>query len=203
MSALRRIVMVRHGETAGESSVRFHGSADVPLSDEGRAQLRASGRRLRGEVFELVVASNLSRSWEGAAIVAGNAPVRLEPDFREVDFGRWEGLTAEEIRASDPVAYEDWQSGREGFEFPGGEPRSDFRARVARGLQRLRESGVESVLLVGHKGVIRTIVETLTGGGLAAPLELGGVTSVRCGADGRWHVGRRGSDPTVPSEGAL
>jgi len=187
--------MVRHGETEGQSSVRFHGSSDVPLSDEGRAQLRQSARRLRGEAFDLVVASNLRRSWEGAAIVSGNALVRMEPDFREIDFGRWEGLTAEEIQASDPVLYEDWQSGREGFDYPGGEARAAFRARVTHGVEFLKASGASSVLLVCHKGVIRTLSEELTGQPLTADLELAGITSVSCGADGQWYEGRRGSDP--------
>jgi len=195
MTALSRIVMVRHGETEGKSSVRLHGSSDVPLSDEGRAQLRGSARRLRGETFDLVVASNLRRSWEGAAIVSGNAPVRMDPNFREIDFGRWEGLTTEEIEASDPVLYEDWREGREGFDFPGGELRADFRVRVEKGIASLKRSGASSVLLVCHKGVIRALGETLTGQPLANPVELAGIASVSRGADGQWYEGRKGSDP--------
>lgn len=194
MSALRRIVMVRHGETEGNSSVRFHGRSDVPLSDSGRAQLRESAHRLRGEAFDLVVSSHLRRAWEGASIVSGDAPVRLERDFAEVDFGLWEGSTAEEIRDRDPVLYDDWQSGRAGFAFPGGESREDFRARVQRGLDRLLTSGAASILLVAHKGVIRTIGETLTGGPFEGP-ELAGITSVSRGADDHWHEGRRSSNP--------
>ena len=64
MSQLRRLVLIRHGETVGESSVRFHGSNDVELSAEGRALMREVGRGLRGEVFDLVLASPLRRSWE-------------------------------------------------------------------------------------------------------------------------------------------
>ena len=51
MSSLRRIVMVRHGETEGQSSVRFHGSADVALNDEGRAQLRETARKMKTEGY--------------------------------------------------------------------------------------------------------------------------------------------------------
>ena len=99
--ALRRLVLVRHGETEGASSVRFHGASDVTLSDLGCAQLEQARAtlRARGHYFERVVASTLQRSWEGARIVADGAPVRLDNDFREVDIGRWEGLTRDEIRA--------------------------------------------------------------------------------------------------------
>lgn len=195
MSSLRRIVMVRHGETEGQSSIRFHGSADVRLNDEGRAQLRETARKLGTEYFDLVAASPLRRSWEGAVIVSGGAPVRLYPEFREVHFGRWEGMTAEEIEESNPALYRDWQSGAANFEYPGGELREAFRSRVARGLDALLASGATSVLLVSHKGVIRTIAERLLDTPLPEGLELGGVASVSRGADGRWHEGRRSSNP--------
>ncbi len=108
MSQLRRLVLIRHGETVGDSSVRFHGSNDVELSAEGRALMREVARGLRGEVFDLVLASHLRRSWEAASIVVGGAPVRLAHAFREIDFGRWEGVTKPELEASDPLLYKDW-----------------------------------------------------------------------------------------------
>jgi len=203
MSKLRRIVLVRHGETVGNSHVRFHGSADVALSDAGRAQMRAAAFQLRTEVFDLVVASPLQRSWEGAWIVAGAGPVRLESGFREVHFGRWEGLTREEIQAIDPVLYADWQAGAEGFEYPSGERRAAFRARVYDALERLQASGASSVLCVIHKGVIRTIAERLLGVPLAAGApELGGVVGLGRAADGSWFQGRHGSNPPALAEAA-
>jgi broad specificity phosphatase PhoE len=195
MSSLRRIVMVRHGETEGQSSVRFHGSGDVRLNDEGRAQLRESARKMGNEVFDLVAASPLRRAWEGAVIVSRGAPVRLYSEFREVHFGHWEGMTAKEIEESNPALYQDWQSGAANFEYPGGELRDAFRSRVERGVDALLASGATSVLLVSHKGVIRTIGERLLDAPLSMDLELGGVASVSRGADGRWHEGRRGSNP--------
>ena len=200
MSRLRRIVMVRHGETDGNSSVRFHGAADVDLSAQGREQMRAVAARLQGEIVDLVVASPLRRAWRSAWIVARGRPVRLESDFREIHFGRWEGMSAEEIRASDPVLYEDWQTGKPGFEYPGGEPRAEFRARVQRGLERLLASPARGALVVAHKGVIRAIVEELTG----APLDrerpdLGELLGVSRQPDGSWFLGRRSSNPPALS----
>lgn len=195
MSSLRRIVMVRHGETEGQSSIRFHGSADVRLNDEGRAQLREAARKMRTEVFDLVAASPLRRAWEGAVIVSGGVPVRLYPEFGEVHFGHWEGMTAEEIEASNPALYRDWQSGAANFEYPGGELREAFRTRVARGLDALLASGATSALVVSHKGVIRTIGDRLLDEPLSEGPELGGIVSVSRGANGRWYEGRHGSNP--------
>lgn len=196
MSNLRRIVLVRHGETEGNSSVRFHGSSDVALSDEGRAQMRHAARGLRDEPFDLVVSSPLRRAWESAAIAAGGAGVRLEPDFREIHFGRWEGMTAQEIEASDPVLYKDWTTRAEGFEYPSGELRASFRERVQRGLERLESDSARNALVVAHKGVIRAIVERLLGEPLPDDEPpLAGSVSLTRQPDGRWLAGRRSSDP--------
>jgi broad specificity phosphatase PhoE len=190
MPELRRLLLVRHGETEGESSIRFHGSNDVGLSAEGLEQMAQAARQLSGQPIELVVASPLRRSWRAAWIVGGGAPVRLESDFREVHFGRWEGLTGGEIQARDPILYQDWQSGADGFAYPQGESREELRARVGRGLERLMTAPVHSALLVLHKGVIRLIVERLTGEPL--PLgdpALGGIVTLTRSADGSWLRG--------------
>jgi broad specificity phosphatase PhoE len=197
--SLRRIVMLRHGETVGNSSVRFHGKGDVALSDAGRSQMQAAGRHLVGEVFDLVVASPLRRSWEGAGLVTGGcAPIRLENGFREIHFGRWEGLSAGEIEVRDPMLYREWQERAAGFEFPGGELRADFQARVMRAFERIATSGAASALFVGHKGVIRTLAEKLVGAPLAdgAP-ELGTAVSLSLAPSGTWFLGRRSSNPAT------
>lgn len=201
-SKLRRIVLLRHGDTVGDSKSRYHGSADIALSDEGRAQMREAARGLGSEVFELVVASPLQRSWQSAWIVGGGAPVRIEDGFREIHFGRWEGLTAQEIEETDPVAYKEWQDKAAGFEFPNGERRDDFRQRVTEGLARIQASGAANVLVVAHKGVVRTIAEALLGEPLAdGDLPLGGKISLSRRGES-WHLGRRGSNPEGLDEAA-
>ena len=120
----------------------------------------------------------------------------VESDLREVHFGRWEGLTREEIEASDPVLYADWQQGAADFAYPGGEVRADFRERVGCGLARLQASGATSALVVVHKGPIRVIAEQLLGqSDHAAELALGAALELTRRSDGSWFQGRRGSDP--------
>ena len=59
---LERLTLVRHGETVGQSSIRYYGATDIELSDLGREQVRRARDRLAGQAFEVVGASSLSRS---------------------------------------------------------------------------------------------------------------------------------------------
>jgi broad specificity phosphatase PhoE len=201
MTALRRIVLLRHGNTVGDSHTRFHGSSDVALSEEGKQQIRAAGHALATEVFEVVAASPLRRSWESAALLAGGSNVLLVPEFREIHFGRWEGLTAREIQDRDPVLYEAWQQKAPDFEFPSGEPRARFRERVVAGLEKVANTGARNALLVVHKGVIRAIAEHLLGQEIPEGPELGHAVSVTREGDA-WIFGRRSSNPPALEDAA-
>jgi broad specificity phosphatase PhoE len=195
MSTLRRLILVRHGQTDGDSGTRYHGSADVDLSPQGVEQIKQVRHALGEPGFELVVASPLRRAWKSAWLIAEGAPVRLEDGFREIHFGRWEGLTAAEIEASDPILYRDWKDGAPAFEYPSGEPRAQFRERVLNGLGTLLGAPAHSALVVVHKGVIRSIVELLTGVALDRELPpLGGVIELTRDGD-KWFQGRRSSNP--------
>src|SRR5712692_2977005 len=96
------LILVRHGETEGQSSVRYYGRTDVVLSELGRAQMRAvrvALNRAHGAPrFARVFSSPLRRALEGARLIAGDRPIVTIDEFIEVDFGLFESLTAEEIR---------------------------------------------------------------------------------------------------------
>jgi ribonuclease H / adenosylcobalamin/alpha-ribazole phosphatase len=173
-----RLVLVRHGETVGNSSIRYHGRSDVALSELGRRQMRAARQWLaardgaRG--FAPVFTSPLVRAAESARIIAGDdaAEALAIEDFVEVDFGLFEGLTAEEIAERYPAEFLRWNSNRlaADFVYPEGESRAAFVARVARGTMRMlalwhdeRGRAGASALLVAHRGVIRAVVRQMTG----------------------------------------
>lgn len=184
----RRLWLVRHGETEGQSSIRFHGRNDVPLSDVGRAQIRALAPWLHGVDFARVVHSPLQRAAESAAILATacGLPVQrlaAEERLREISFGACEGLTAAEIEARFPEFWRSHQAGQaEGF--PGGEPRTAFAARIAAAMHELAsEPWQGDLLVVAHRGTVRQTLRAL----LAVPhgvkdpfgVELGSLTVLR------------------------
>jgi broad specificity phosphatase PhoE len=94
------------------------------------------------------------------------------------------------------VLYQDWQAGRDGFEFPAGEARAAFQVRVGRVVERLLAGRARFVAGVLHKGVIREIARQLTGEAMpkTGPA-LGELVTLTRVADGPWLRGVRSSDP--------
>lgn len=93
----RQIWLVRHGETEWARLGRHTGRTDIPLTEVGRAQAQALGRRLAGRSFGLVLTSPLSRAADTAAL-AGFADAEADPDLMEWDYGALEGRTSAAIR---------------------------------------------------------------------------------------------------------
>src|SRR6266436_6083215 len=108
-------------ETAGQSSIRYFGKTDVPLDDVGRRQMERVRVALAGEVFEAVYTSTLQRTVVAAQIIAPGVPAQALAGFDEIDFGRWEGLTREEIEARDPELCREWRSRGGDFAYPEGD----------------------------------------------------------------------------------
>jgi broad specificity phosphatase PhoE len=190
--------LVRHGETEGQSSIRYYGRTDVALSELGRAQMRAVRAALQrnhgAPRFARVFASPLSRALEGARLIAGDpAPIVTIDEFIEVDFGLFEGLTAEEIRERYPEEYARWNRNRlaHDYAYPKGESRAAFATRVVRGLDRMfqewrgaAEDDAACALVVAHRGVIRAITRHLAR--VEPEIELGSI-SILTHADG-WRA---------------
>lgn len=151
------IDLLRHGEPEG--GARFRGHLDDPLSVAGWAQMR--GAAGKGGAWDVVVTSPLRRCADFAVELAARLEVPLESDtrLREIGFGAWEGLTAEQIAAREPEALARFWHDPARHAPPGGEALADFEKRVAAAWDELlqRHAG-RRVLLVCHGGVIRLIL---------------------------------------------
>lgn len=153
------IYLMRHGAIVQQNPRRFVGQTDFPLTDVGRAQAALWREPLADVPLVAVVASDLSRCLETAAIVTqGRAlPIRPEPRLREINLGAWEGLTVEEVNARFPGAYERRGSDLSGFSPEGGESFHDVRARAVAVLDELADMD-GNILVVAHGGVNRTLL---------------------------------------------
>ena len=74
---VRRLVLVRHGETVGESSIRYFGSTDVVLSAAGCRQMEQVRTALGGEMFDAVYTSALQRAIRAARIISPEIPPQI------------------------------------------------------------------------------------------------------------------------------
>jgi broad specificity phosphatase PhoE len=155
------IYLLRHGAVEGGETRRFIGHLDVPLSPLGERQCTAQARRLRRAGLVAIYSSDLSRARRSAEIIGaphGLAPTAV-PALREMAMGRWDGLTAAEIEAREPVAFADWM-GRVGeFPFPEGESVPDLLARAGPAFDAIVTAHAgRAVAVVAHGGTNRALL---------------------------------------------
>jgi alpha-ribazole phosphatase len=170
------IYLLRHGEVAQADPRRFIGHLDVPLSAHGEAQCHAQARRLSGATIAALYTSDLTRARRSGEIIGrphGLTPT-LVPDLREMAMGRWEGLTADQIRQREPDAFEDWMARIGEFPFPEGESVPDLVARAGPAFDAIvaRAAGA-AVAIVAHGGTNRALLCRALGLPLARLLALG------------------------------
>ena len=131
-SALPRVCLARHGQTAWTISRQHTGVTDLPLTPEGEAEAIHLGEQLAGRLFTAVFTSPLRRAVRTCEL-AGYRPVALvEPDLIEWNYGTYEGRTTREIHAERPG----WNLFR--HDCPGGEMPEAVGARADRVIRRVR-----------------------------------------------------------------
>ncbi|MEV1316542.1 bifunctional RNase H/acid phosphatase [Micromonospora arborensis] len=158
-----RLILVRHGETEYTEQRRYSGRGDVPLSETGRAQARATGARVAALAPSVaaVLSSPLSRCTSTAAAIAGalgDVPVRTDDDLIECDFGQWEGRTFAEVRQQWPGEMDAWLASPR-IAPPGGESFTHVAERAHRVTAGLLTAYPgETVVVVSHVSPIKLVL---------------------------------------------
>jgi broad specificity phosphatase PhoE len=170
------IYLLRHGEVEQADPRRFIGHLDVPLSARGEAQCVAQGERLRHLRLAALYSSDLARARRSGEIVGaphGLTPT-VVPALREMAMGRWEGLTADEIRAREPDAFRDWMARVGEFPFPEGESVPDLVARAGPAFDAIVAGAPgPAIAIVAHGGTNRALLCRALGLPLGRLLSLG------------------------------
>jgi broad specificity phosphatase PhoE len=154
------LATLRHAETEWSRDKRIQGRTDVPLSQQGRAALRA--RALPALCAEMrAVTSPLARCVQTAALL-GHARAPREARIVEMDWGAWEGRRIAELRAT--LGAEMQANEARGMDFtpPGGESPRQVLARLRPWLAELAADG-RPTLAFTHRGVIRVLLAAATG----------------------------------------
>ena len=156
---VQRLILIRHGDLGDRCRGRYIGRTDASLSAEGRRQAEALAgpvARLNGARF---LASPLRRTRETAEIALGaHGRFEIVENLREIDFGRWEGMSFAEIAAADPAAVDRWAALDDAFAFPEGEGIKAFRERIGAAAERIAADPAGTVVVFAHGGVIRFLI---------------------------------------------
>jgi probable phosphoglycerate mutase len=145
-----RLWLVRHGETEWAKDGRHTGRTDIPLTDLGRSQAVAVGRKIGKRAFVEVLSSPLVRALDTCRIAGFGARVELVDDLREWDYGADEGRTTEDIRRDRP-GWSIWGDGPSG-----GETIAEVGARADRVIERVQAASGD-VLCFAHGHVLRIL----------------------------------------------
>ena len=158
---MSRLLLIRHGETELQSSLRYWGKTDVALGAVGLRQAEQLRDRLAAEKIDFVYSSELKRAADTARVIAAghSLPVITCPELREIDFGKLEGLEFAEIQSRFPKVAQMWINRSPSLVYPDGESMLEFEHRVAKFDARLKNRRAdETILIVAHTGVLRTII---------------------------------------------
>ena len=161
-----RVLLLRHGETAWNVDRRIQGHLDPPLNERGRWQAQQLGLALQGEDLGAVYSSDLARALDtaGAVAQACGLPVQTDPALRERGFGRFEGLTYDEIEQGWPEDSLRWRQRQPDFCVGGGESLTVFSARCVSAVTRwARAHPGQAIAVVAHGGVLDCLYRAAAG----------------------------------------
>lgn len=161
-----RLYLIRHGTTTMNVENRYRGRRDIPLDAQGYQDAVDAARRLSAVGLSAVYTGPLRRTIATAQIIADEARVpdiRILHGLNNVDYGAWEGMTADEAAMFDPDAFQLYRTSPSRAVCPVGERLGDAQQRMMAALALIgsRHAG-ESVAAVTHAVMIRLVVAKLT-----------------------------------------
>jgi broad specificity phosphatase PhoE len=165
MVGTSRLYLVRHGTTTLNVENRYRGRRDIPLDARGYQDAVDAAHRLSGEGLAAVYTGPLRRTIATAQIIADEARVpdiRILHGLNNVDYGAWEGMTAEEAAMFDPEGFALYRAAPRQAVCPLGERLSDAQQRMVAALQLVGSRHVgEAVAVVTHAVMIRLTLVAL------------------------------------------
>jgi len=158
----QQVALIRHGETEWSMSGQHTGTTDIPLTENGRQVAQRLKPILATVSFARVWTSPMQRARETCESAGLGEVAQIDRELVEWNYGRYEGLTSEQIRAQAPG----WLIFRDGC--PGGETPEAMGARVERVIARVRAVHGD-VALFAHGHFFRVFVARWLG----LPVEAG------------------------------
>jgi probable phosphoglycerate mutase len=155
------IILWRHGQTDWNVANKFQGHTDIPLNSVGEYQVKHAARLVVDMKPTAIISSDLSRAHNTAKALAdlNGLPIHIDARLRETNCGKWEGLTGEEIRATDHANLIEWSLGGDNPAGGTGDRRSEVGARAKAAIEDFLAGKDNQTLIVAtHGGTARTVI---------------------------------------------
>lgn len=154
-------LLVRHGQTAGNRDKIYRGRWDLPLDEDGRAQVERAGQALEALRLDAIYTSPLLRTRQTAEAVARYQAVEpvSEEGLLDIDYGQWTRQPDERIAREQAPLYRLWHTRPQEVVFPQGEGLTQVRRRVTDMFARLTSRhDTGTVALVGHRVSVKMML---------------------------------------------
>ncbi|HEY5847867.1 MAG TPA: histidine phosphatase family protein [Microlunatus sp.] len=208
-----KLVVWRHGRTEWNQTQRFQGQADIGLDSLGVEQAAQAAEVLAGYQPSALWASDLSRAFRTATALAALTGLRITTDqrLREIHVGSWEGLTGDELRATDPESAAKLWAGEDVRRSSTGESVAEVGERTAEALLDIAASAEagSTVVVATHGLAARAGIGRLLGMPPESWRLLGSMDN--CGwsvlewhrGGGYWRIAAYNARVTQPYAGAI
>lgn len=161
MTAIERVLLIRHGQTDWNMLGRWQGTLPVGLNDEGRTQAGLLAAALASRPIRTIISSDLPRALDTAAAIGEVVGVQPQIDlrWREFNLGIFQGHTREEIVATFGPQWAAYQADHWHYVIPEGESRTDLQNRVHQAWQDMLATAVgPEVAIVSHGGSLKMLL---------------------------------------------
>lgn len=154
-----KVLLIRHGETAGNLQKRYIGRTDEPLCGQGRQTIAQNAAAGKYPAADKVFASPMKRCIETAKLIYPENELTLDDGLKEIDFGLFEGKSYSEL--SGTLQYQQWIESGGTMPFPKGESREQFVCRTVSAFERLiaaSSNDADCVAFIVHGGSIMAVL---------------------------------------------
>lgn len=158
---MKKIYLVRHGESEWNVQKKIQGQQDIPLTKKGSKQAHLIAHRLINEKIEKIYCSDLNRAYTTAKIIGNKLNLDIIPmkEFREINFGVWEGITNEIMNTKYSNELILWRKEPDKLRIEGAETLKELQHRAMKGINKIiNDDTINNFLIVSHSATLKTII---------------------------------------------
>ena len=153
-----KLIFIRHGQTDWNLQGKIQGSYDSNLNNTGIKQAMELSEVLLNlnYKFSKIYTSPQKRALQTAKILSKYSNIGYFPidDLREINMGKWEGLSWKEVENNYLTEYREWYLNRQYTRTPNGESYEDMLKRVLKAINKIIDENTDDVVIVSHSAII-------------------------------------------------